>query len=104
MTVFGQPVDGDTRCIHYASDPDIVAIMFKCCGRYYPCHRCHDEAVDHPTQVWPREEFDRRAVLCGNCRCELTIQTYLDASDSCPCCRAPFNPRCREHRHLYFDV
>ena len=104
MNIDGRPIDDDTRCTHYDSDLDIVAIRFKCCGRYFPCHRCHAESVDHPTERWPQDELDQHAVLCGGCHRELTIRAYLDAADRCPHCHAPFNPRCREHRHLYFEI
>jgi uncharacterized CHY-type Zn-finger protein len=42
-------------------------------------------------------------VLCGVCRTELTIDTYL-AADVCPHCGSGFNERCRLHTHLYFET
>lgn len=100
--VFGPTVDEHTRCVHYATELDIVAIRFACCGRYYPCHQCHSEAADHPAQQWPRDRWDQNAILCGACWGELSIETYK-ASDSCPECAAAFNPRCAAHSDLYFD-
>jgi uncharacterized CHY-type Zn-finger protein len=101
--VFGPTVDDQTRCIHYSGPTDVIAIKFKCCGSYYPCHRCHQESADHPAQQWPEAEWDRMAVLCGVCSAELAIRTYLQVS-ACPACLAPFNEGCRRHRHLYFAV
>ena len=101
--VLGPVVDDETRCIHYHSALDVVAIRFACCGEYYPCHLCHEEAVGHPAQQWPLADRDREAVLCGVCGHELTIAEYL-AADSCPRCAAPFNPGCHLHTHLYFEV
>lgn len=101
--VHGAVVDAQTRCAHYASALDVVAIRFACCGDYYPCHRCHAESAGHPAKVWAASAFDTRAVLCGVCRHELTIAEYL-ATDGCPHCSAPFNPGCRKHAHLYFEV
>jgi len=101
--VLGPAVDDETRCIHYHSALDVVAIRFACCGEYYPCHLCHAEAADHPAEQWPRDARDERAVLCGVCGHELTIADYLVA-DSCPACGASFNPGCHQHTHLYFDV
>jgi uncharacterized CHY-type Zn-finger protein len=95
-------VDDETRCIHYRTPKDVIAIKFKCCGRYYPCHLCHDESADHPPRSWPRQQWDQLAVLCGVCQREMAIRTYL-GSTSCPNCRAPLNERCAAHAHLYFD-
>lgn len=104
MIVSGHSVDDGTRCVHYDSALDVVAIRFRCCDRYYPCHTCHAESVDHEAQIWPSDEFDQFAVLCGHCKTELTIRAYLACDDRCPNCDAAFNPRCRAHRHLYFEV
>lgn len=101
MRVFGRTVDDQTRCIHYRTTKDVIAIKFKCCGRYYPCHLCHDEDADHRPDTWPRDQWDQPAALCGACRHEMTIHTYLQ-STSCPDCQAQLNERCRLHTHLYF--
>ncbi|MGH8278914.1 MAG: CHY zinc finger protein [Gammaproteobacteria bacterium] len=99
----GALVDAQTRCVHYASALDVVAIRFACCGVYYPCYRCHAEYAGHPAKVWPASQFNTRAVLCGVCRHELTIAEYL-ASHACPHCGAAFNPNCRLHAHHYFEM
>ena len=101
--VLGPVVDDMTRCVHYRTEVDIVAIRFACCNEYYPCHRCHEETADHPAQQWKLSERDREAVLCGACGTELTIASYL-ATTECPNCRSPFNERCRLHTHLYFET
>ena len=103
IAVRGATVDQQTRCVHYASPLDVVAIRFACCGEYYPCYRCHEEAAGHPIKVWPASAFDTRAVLCGVCRRELTIAEYL-ATDACPHCGARFNPGCHAHAHHYFAM
>ncbi|MFJ3957110.1 CHY zinc finger protein [Arthrobacter sp. NPDC090010] len=100
--VLGPTVDDQTRCIHYRTPVDVVAIKFACCGEYYPCHLCHEETASHPAQTWPRDARDEHAILCGVCKHELTIEAYLSA-DTCPSCGALFNERCRLHTHLYFD-
>ncbi|MTH67012.1 hypothetical protein GJ743_01330 [Agromyces bracchium] len=101
--VLGAVVDDETRCVHYRTEVDIVAIRFACCGEYYPCHLCHEEAAGHPARQWPLAERDTRAILCGACGAELPIATYLEV-DACPECDAAFNPRCRLHTHLYFET
>ncbi len=103
MRVYGSTVDDATRCIHYSTVKDIVAIRFRCCDRYYPCFECHSEGESHPAEQWPVADFDRLAILCGNCHTELTISAYR-AADECATCHAAFNERCRLHAHLYFDV
>jgi len=97
-------MDEQTRCVHYSSELDVVAIKFKCCGAYYPCYSCHEETADHPAEVWPRESWNENAILCGRCGYTMTIQEYLDNPAGCPHCRGAFNPRCANHYHLYFDI
>jgi uncharacterized CHY-type Zn-finger protein len=101
--VRGPVVDEQTRCIHYRTALDIVAIRFACCREYYPCHLCHSETADHPAEQWPTSAHDERAVLCGVCRAELTIAEYL-CTDTCPSCRSAFNPGCALHHELYFQA
>ena len=103
MEVYGKPVDEQTRCIHYRTHKDIIAIKFRCCRKYYPCFRCHEECSDHPVKVWPEDQWQERAILCGICQTELTIAEYR-ASTHCPSCSAEFNEACTNHAHLYFDV
>jgi uncharacterized CHY-type Zn-finger protein len=103
MEVYGNPVDAQTRCVHYRTSKDVIAIKFNCCGRYYPCFSCHQECADHPAAVWPEDQWQERAILCGVCRTELTILDYR-SSTHCPSCSAEFNEGCRNHAHLYFAV
>jgi len=100
----GKIVDNYTRCIHYHSDLDVIAIKFKCCKEYYPCYKCHEEESDHEYKAWRKNEFDTRAVLCGVCKNEMTIHEYLASGNQCPYCGAAFNPGCSKHYHLYFEV
>jgi uncharacterized CHY-type Zn-finger protein len=100
--VRGIELDAESRCAHYRSPLDIVAIKMACCGAYFACKECHAALADHALEAWPREEWQRRAILCGACGSELTIAQYIESSDRCPACGAPFNPACREHRNDYF--
>jgi uncharacterized CHY-type Zn-finger protein len=86
IRVKGKLVDQQTRCEHYHSALDIIAIKFKCCGDYYPCYQCHGECADHEPAVWKKEEWNTKAVLCGACKHELTINEYLGSNNSCPHC------------------
>jgi uncharacterized CHY-type Zn-finger protein len=103
-SVRGVDLDPQTRCAHYHSALDVIAIKMKCCGVYYACKECHDALADHAIAVWPRSERDQAAVLCGACGTELTIRQYMDCANTCPACRAPFNPGCQLHHHFYFDT
>ena len=103
MQVFGQTVDEETRCVHYRTPADIVAIKFACCGRFYPCFQCHAAGESHPARQWPAAEWSEPAILCGACRGFLSITDYRRAS-RCPHCLAAFNDGCRAHAHLYFEV
>ena len=104
LRVHGIDIDPETRCKHWRSERDVVAIRMKCCGLYYACKDCHAELAGHPIAAWPEREWDAKAVLCGKCGHEMTIREYLDCADACPACAAPFNPGCKLHRHFYFDV
>jgi uncharacterized CHY-type Zn-finger protein len=103
IPVKGKTIDAQTRCEHYHSPLDIIAIRFKCCGDYYPCYQCHEETAGHPGEVWPKKAWHVKAVLCGVCQKEWTIQEYLDSNHRCPSCHSAFNPNCSKHYHLYFE-
>ena len=99
----GKPIDDQTRCVHYHTDKDVIAIRFKCCGEFYPCYACHAETAGHNARGWPKAEWDSKAILCGVCNNELTINEYLTCGDECPNCKAQFNPNCSLHYGLYFE-
>ncbi len=102
--VRGVGVDSQNRCEHYRQPVDIVAIKMKCCGFYYACKDCHVALADHGIEVWPQNEWDHKAVLCGACAAELTIHSYLNCGHRCPACKAEFNAGCRSHYHFYFAM
>jgi uncharacterized CHY-type Zn-finger protein len=102
--VYGLALDPATRCQHWHSSTDIIAIRMACCNKYYACYECHAALAGHPAQPWPRAAFDTPAVLCGACGAQLTIRAYLESHYRCPACAAEFNPRCELHYPLYFDV
>ncbi|MFY9178835.1 MAG: CHY zinc finger protein [Venatoribacter sp.] len=101
--VQGQVIDDQTRCSHYHSAKDIIAMQFYCCGHWYPCYQCHNASTNHSIVPWPKKLFSQRAVLCGNCKTTLSISEYL-ASNHCPHCQAQFNEGCSKHHAIYFAV
>lgn len=101
--VIGSEVDAQTRCAHYHSELDIIAIKFKCCGQWFPCFECHTENVQHKAKIWAVTEFDTPAILCGGCGYQLNISEYLKSDSVCPQCQSKFNPNCARHYHLYFE-
>jgi uncharacterized CHY-type Zn-finger protein len=101
--VRGVVMDAATRCIHYHSERDVIAIKMACCSVYYACKDCHEALAGHKIEVWPRSEWDTCAVLCGVCGYQLTIREYMDSGYLCPRCRAGFNPGCRNHYQFYFE-
>jgi uncharacterized CHY-type Zn-finger protein len=100
----GKVIDDQTRCVHYHSPVDVIAIKFKCCAAYYPCYYCHEEEAGHQAEVWQKNEWQTKAILCGVCKTELSINEYLASGDQCPTCKAAFNPNCNKHYHLYFET
>jgi len=101
--VRGRTIDTQTRCVHYDGPTDIIALKFKCCGDFYPCYECHDEAATHTVERWVAADVNEFAILCGACSGLLTIAEYLRV-DSCPACESGFNPGCKLHRDIYFDL
>lgn len=100
--VRGVGLDDETRCAHYGTEEDVVALKFGCCGTYYACFECHEAVADHPAEPWPTERRSDPSVRCGACDTEMTARTYV-ATDDCPACAAPFNPGCAGHYHIYFE-
>jgi len=104
LMVKGKVIDNQTRCSHYHTDLDIIAIKFKCCDTYYPCYSCHAETTDHKALTWEVSERDEKAILCGVCGHQLTVQEYMDSNNTCPLCQSSFNPNCKKHYDLYFTM
>ena len=101
--VKGLLTDTHTRCEHYNSPLDIIAIKMKCCNTYYACIQCHEAIAGHPAEVWRKNEFYTKAILCGNCNYEMSIDEYLHSDYICPDCKSPLNPKCSNHNHFYFE-
>jgi len=104
IKVYGKLFDDETRCEHYHFPVDVIAIKFKCCNRYYPCYQCHEETTEHKAETWSKEEWNEKAILCGVCKTELTINEYVNSGNRCPHCDVAFNPNCSKHHHLYFET
>lgn len=100
--VRGVDVGPETRCRHYGSERDVIAIRFPCCETFYPCFECHAAVADHDPVRWGAADGDAPAVLCGVCGSVLTVEEYVDCADRCPDCGAGFNPGCRTHYDRYF--
>ena len=103
-SVRGVELDEQTRCAHYHSPLDIVAIRMKCCDTYFACKECHEELADHAIKVWSHAEWGQKAILCGACGAEHTIESYMASENRCPACGAGFNPCCSKHYSFYFEM
>ncbi|PSP75020.1 hypothetical protein BRC86_04575 [Halobacteriales archaeon QS_3_64_16] len=104
VPVRGIAVDSETRCSHYRTDWDVIAITLPCCETFFPCFECHETYCEHEAERWPPDRFDERAILCGVCDSVLAIETYLASEHRCPHCEAAFNPGCTNHWDRYFRV
>lgn len=102
--VVGANIDKETRCQHYHSDKDVIALKFPCCNIYYSCYKDHEKFADHSAKVWKKDQRDKKAVLCGVCGYEMTINEYLNSNNSCPNCTALYNPGCEKHYQVYFEI
>ncbi|UFU01172.1 CHY zinc finger protein [Radiobacillus kanasensis] len=102
VKIFGPVLDEQTRCTHYHSPTDIIAILFPCCQRFYPCYKCHEEETNHAPVKWKESQFNTEAILCGQCGAKLTIHEYMK-NGACLTCKASFNPGCKHHYPIYFE-
>ncbi|KAH7067682.1 zinc finger CHY domain-containing protein [Paraphoma chrysanthemicola] len=102
--VHGLSVTPLTQCTHWHSPFDIIAIKHFCCNKFYACISCHDACETHKSGVWPRNANDEKAVLCGSCKHVLTVQEYMDSGSRCTSCKSAFNPGCKNHWNLYFEL
>ncbi|SCV02318.1 LANO_0F16710g1_1 [Lachancea nothofagi CBS 11611] len=106
----GLLIDNQTRCVHWNSELDIVCFKFKCCQKFYSCHSCHDSLETHTTKRYSLTKDQKEpVVLCGACRNIMTFDQYQSklacgSHLQCPSCRAPFNPNCKLHYSIYFDI
>ena len=97
----GLLVDDESRCVHYHSDKDIVALQCYDCKKYYACYRCHNTLETHTFCPYPLNLKEDRLILCGSCGNTLTYVEYTEKGTS-PFCNAAFNPACQNHYPIYF--
>lgn len=57
VNIHGLTVDYESRCTHYHTPLDIIAIKFKCCNKFYSCYKCHNENENHEIIRWEKDEF-----------------------------------------------
>ena len=104
-------VDEFSRCEHWHSEIDVIALKFKCCPTvYYPCYSCHEETTpaDHKVEKYDLVvDKDKNLVICGMCKTEMTFDKYRNTEEDgilkCYNCKAHFNPGCKLHYKIYFD-
>jgi uncharacterized CHY-type Zn-finger protein len=102
--VHGLSLTPTTQCIHWNSALDIIAIKHYCCYKFYACISCHNAVESHEPTVWPISQRGERAVLCGKCKCVLSIEKYLHSGSRCTNCDARFNPGCKGHWGMYIEM
>ena len=95
----GLLVDNESRCQHYHSPLDIVALKCYDCQKYYACYQCHDHIEDHRFRAYPCHIRQDKVVICGVCLHEMTIENY-QKSISCSHCHSRFNPACSKQTGL----
>lgn len=102
--VHGLSVTPLTQCTHWHSPLDIIAIKHFCCNKFYACITCHNASEAHNPSIWPRTLREEMAVLCGQCKHVLTIDEYMKSGSKCTACGSGFNPGCKNHWDLYFEI
>ncbi|MEM6803015.1 MAG: hypothetical protein AAF696_16540 [Bacteroidota bacterium] len=102
--VWGINPDAQSRCKHWHSEVDIVALRMPGDDHFYPCHECYEAIHGEAPPPWPKESFESaQAILCGNCAHLMTVKTYWASNNQCPNCSHAFNPGCAKHYHHYFE-
>ncbi|KAH7113835.1 zinc finger CHY domain-containing protein [Dendryphion nanum] len=115
--IHGLSLTPTTQCAHYHTPLDILAIQHFCCRKFYACISCHNALETHTPLVWPKEERSAEVVFCGGCKAVLRIEEYMGGyaerggggdggkgGSRCGRCGAGFNPGCRGHWGLYFEI
>lgn len=65
---FGIGLDSSSRCYHYHTKLDIVALKCAVCQKYYACYKCHDALEEHFLQQQNlMKRFLSYAVLVVRC-------------------------------------
>jgi uncharacterized CHY-type Zn-finger protein len=102
--VYGISVTSLTQCTHWHSTRDIIAIRHACCLKFYACISCHNTLEKHEPTTWPLSQRNERAVMCGQCKHILRIDEYMQSGSRCTNCAADFNPGCKGHWGMYFEL
>ncbi|KAF2468893.1 CHY zinc finger family protein [Lindgomyces ingoldianus] len=102
--IYGHSITPLTQCKHYNTSLDIIAIKHACCNKFYACISCHNELESHDPKVWGKEQRDVKAVLCGGCRYVMEVGEYMGCGSRCTRCGRGFNPQCKGHWGVYFEV
>lgn len=76
--VSGTPLPDDGACTHYRKSKKWY--VFSCCGKVFPCDKCHDLQSNHPNEHATR-------FICGKCSREQNI------TSSCMYCHYQFDIR-----------
>jgi uncharacterized CHY-type Zn-finger protein len=91
-------------CAHWKTQKDIISIKCPCHNKFLPCLSCHQEKYDSVFKPWPKDSWGEKAILCRACKTTLTITEYMKCNSTCPKCGAEFNPGCKNHWPLYFEI
>jgi len=79
----GKPLPENGTCKHYKHS--YRWLRFPCCGRAFPCDRCHDEQSDHPCVFANRQ-------ICGHCAKE-----QQSSNTVCSSCGSSFTNSATKH-------
>lgn len=74
----GQPLPDDGKCTHYRKSTRWY--RFSCCGKVFPCDKCHDQESNHPFEHGTR-------IICGKCSREQNF------TSTCAYCHHKFDNR-----------
>lgn len=74
----GQPLPDDGKCTHFRKSTRWY--RFSCCGKVFPCDKCHDQESNHPFEHGTR-------IICGKCSREQNF------ANTCSYCQHKFDNR-----------
>ncbi|WP_438835700.1 CHY zinc finger protein [Streptococcus pluranimalium] len=62
MLFKGIVIDDNSRCQHYHSSQNIVALKYADCHSYYACYKCHGAMESHSFKATSADEV--KPVIC----------------------------------------
>ncbi|SQA00231.1 zinc finger protein [Staphylococcus aureus] len=101
--VYGSLIDTETRCRIILPKKILLQLNLNVVINTIHAISAIMSLKKHAIKRWSEPSFNEKAILCGVCKHELTINEYMMV-ERCPNCQSRFNNRCKYHYHIYFEI